>query len=71
MKSVNATSIRDVNDKLLSGEHKEVIIDFDISSDDFFALSDYWCERGAKIKKEGDRFMIKLKKISIPESLDP
>ncbi|MDO6409669.1 hypothetical protein [Pantoea phytobeneficialis] len=71
MKSVKATSIRDVNDKLLSGEHKEVIIDFDISSDDFFALSDYWCERGAKIKKEGDRFMIKLKKISIPESLDP
>ncbi|ERK18652.1 MAG: hypothetical protein QM578_12185 [Pantoea sp.] len=71
MKSVKAISIRDVNDKLLSGEHKEVIIDFDISSDDFFALSDYWCERGAKIKKEGDRFMIKLKKISIPESLDP
>ncbi|ADU72794.1 hypothetical protein [Pantoea sp. At-9b] len=71
MKSVTATSIHDVNDKLLSGEHKEVIIDFDISSDDFFALSDYWCERGAKIKKEGNRFMIKLKKISIPESLDP
>lgn len=71
MKNVKATSIQDVNDKLLSGEHKEVIIDFDISSDDFFALSDYWCERGAKIKKEGDRFMIKLKKISIPDSLDP
>jgi hypothetical protein len=67
MKSVKATSIREVNDKLHNGESKEVVIDFDISSDDFFALSDYWCERGAKIKKEGDRFKIKLGKTSIPE----
>ncbi|MCZ4061444.1 hypothetical protein O3W44_23340 [Pantoea sp. LMR881] len=62
MKSAKAKTLDEVNQKLHSGDYKEVIVDFDISSDDFFSLSDYWCERGAKIKKEGERFLVKLSK---------
>ena len=60
MKSAKAKTLKDVHQKLHSGDYKEVIIDFDISTDDFFSLSDYWCERGAKIKKEGSKFLVKL-----------
>lgn len=62
MESTKASTLKEVNSKLRSGDYKEVLIDFGISTDDFFSLSDYWCERGAKIKKEGGRFLIKLAK---------
>lgn len=62
MKSATAKSTKQANEMLRSGEHHEVILDFKISTDDFFALADRWGERGAKIKKEDGRFLVKLPK---------
>ncbi|MBZ6384560.1 MAG: hypothetical protein MIK83_01860 [Pantoea piersonii] len=47
---------------LRSGDFGEVVLYFNISTDEFFALADKWGDKGAKIKKEDDRFLIKLAK---------
>lgn len=43
-----------------SGNYNEVVLDFDVSSDDFFEIADSWSDKGAKISKEGERFKIKV-----------
>ncbi|WP_084886459.1 hypothetical protein [Pantoea septica] len=52
MKSTSAKSVKKANELLKSGDHREVVLDFNISADEFFELADRWAERGAKIKKK-------------------
>lgn len=61
MKIVKVQNTKDACRILQSDEYKEIVIDFDINADDFFLLSGYWAEKGAKIKKEEGRFKIKPK----------
>ena len=62
MKSATAKSFKKANELLKSGEFREVVLDFNISADEFFELADRWAERGAKIKKEDGSFVSKLAK---------
>lgn len=62
MKSTTAKSYKKANELLKSGEFREVVLDFNISADEFFELADRWAERGAKIKKEDGSFVIRLAK---------
>lgn len=62
LKTGKSESIKQVNDMLRSGDYREVILDFDISTDEFFKMADHWGDKGAKIKKEGNRFVVKLAK---------
>ena len=60
MKTGKAKTVKQTNEMLRSGDFKEVLLDFNISTDDFFTLADSWGDKGAKIKKEDDRFLIRL-----------
>ncbi|XTZ37428.1 hypothetical protein ACQYRI_15830 [Salmonella enterica] len=51
---------------LRSGYVKEVRLDWNIGSDEFFRIASDWCDAGAKIKKDGDSFIISLKGFPIP-----
>jgi len=62
MKSATAKSLKKANELLKSGEFREVVLDFNISADEFFELADRWAERRAKIKKEDGSFVIRLAK---------
>ncbi|MFS2224460.1 hypothetical protein [Pantoea sp. B65] len=62
MKAKNA---RDAEELLHSGV-KKVELAYDIGSDDFFRLVSRWCEKGAKISKGNDHFIVSLKGFAIP-----
>ncbi|KNC08546.1 hypothetical protein AC791_07435 [Klebsiella sp. RIT-PI-d] len=51
---------------LRSGYVKQVRLNWNVGSDEFFRIASDWCETGAKIKKEGGRFIISLKGFPIP-----
>ncbi|XWJ91156.1 hypothetical protein ACRARH_02700 [Phytobacter ursingii] len=53
-------------DLLRSGFVKHVRLDWNIGSDEFFRIATDWCDAGAKIKKEGDSFVISIKGFPIP-----
>lgn len=44
----------------------KVELAYDIDSDDFFRFATSWCDRGAKISKGNDHFVVSLKGFSIP-----
>lgn len=60
MKAGKSDSVKQTNEMLDSGNYNEVVLDFDVSSDDFFEIADSWSDKGAKISKEGERFKIKV-----------
>lgn len=60
MKTGKSDSVKQTNEMLGSGNYNEVILDFDVSSDDFFEIADSWSDKGAKISKEGKNFKIKI-----------
>ncbi|WP_448310493.1 hypothetical protein [Pantoea sp. PGP6] len=60
MKAGKSDSVKQTNEMLGSGNYNEVVLDFDVSSDDFFEIADSWSDKGAKISKEGERFKIKV-----------
>lgn len=62
LKTGKAKTLKQTNEMLRSGDFGELVLDFNISTDEFFALADKWGDKGAKIKKEDDRFLIKLAK---------
>lgn len=66
MTIVKAKSIEQAYELLSSGRHPAVELDFEIDSDAFFSLSDELGDRGAKISKRNDHFVIKLKKMDVP-----
>lgn len=53
-------------DLLRSGFVKHVRLNWNIGSDEFFRIATNWCDAGAKIKKEGDSFVISIKGFPIP-----
>ncbi len=53
-------------DLLRSGFVKHVRLNWNIGSDYFFRIATDWCDAGAKIKKEGDSFVISIKGFPIP-----
>ena len=53
-------------DLLRSGFVKHVRLNWNIGSDEFFRIANDWCDAGAKIKKEGDSFVISIKGFPIP-----
>ncbi|WP_245393232.1 hypothetical protein [Pantoea agglomerans] len=58
MKTVKAYTLDDARLKLTSGNYKGILIDFDISADEFFVLSNEWKGKNARIEKVGSRFLI-------------
>jgi len=65
MPTVKAKNLKDAEDLLYSGIHK-VELAYDIGSDDFFRLATHWCDRGAKISKGQDHFVVSIKHLAIP-----
>ncbi|AUV02303.1 hypothetical protein AAIG33_15140 [Phytobacter ursingii] len=61
-----ASNYREACDLLRSGFVKHVRLDWNIGSDEFFRIATDWCDAGAKIKKEGDSFVISIKGFPIP-----
>lgn len=59
MKTVKAFTLNDARLKLTSGNYKGILIDFDISADEFFVLFNEWKGKNAIIEKVGSRFLIK------------
>lgn len=59
MKTVKAHTLNDARLKLTSGNYKGILIDFDISADEFFVLFNEWKGKNAIIEKVGSRFLIK------------
>lgn len=52
---------------LHSGINK-VELAYDIDSDDFFRLASHWCDRGAKISRGNEHFVVSLKNFAIPSN---
>ena len=51
---------------LRSGYVKHVCLSWNVGSDEFFRIASDWCDAGAKIKKEGNNFVISLKGFPVP-----
>lgn len=66
MSVITAHNVAQARELLNSGKYKEVALDFDVATDDFFKIATEYVDQGAKIKKAGDRFIIKLKSAAIP-----
>ena len=62
---MKAKNFKDAEELLYSGISK-VELAYDIGSDDFFRLASQWCERGAKISKGENHFIVSLKSFAIP-----
>lgn len=62
----NASNYGEACEMLRSGYVKQVRLDWNVGSDEFFRIASDWCDTGAKIKKEGDSFIISLKGFPIP-----
>ncbi|SQB21609.1 Uncharacterised protein [Citrobacter koseri] len=45
----------------VSGYVKHVRLNWNVGSDEFFRIASDWCDAGAKIKKDGENFIISLK----------
>lgn len=61
-----ARNLDELNDMLSSGDHKSVMIGYELSADEFFGIAMYWGDRGAKIKRVDGSFLVKLGKNTIP-----
>lgn len=66
MDYVIASNQDELNELLSSGEHKAVLIGYDLSADEFFGIAMYWGDRGAKIKRVDGSFLIKPGKNILP-----
>ncbi len=53
-------------DLLRSGYVKHVRLSWNVGSDEFFRIASDWCDAGAKIKKDGENFVISLKGFPVP-----
>ena len=51
---------------LRSGYVKHVRLSWNVGSDEFFRIASDWCDAGAKIKKDGENFVISLKGFPVP-----
>lgn len=62
----SANNYAEACELLRSGYVKHVYLRWNVGSDEFFRIASDWCDAGAKIKKEGDNFIISLKGFPIP-----
>lgn len=62
MERATASSLAEVNELLSSGKYKTVVMNFNLSADEFFVLATYWGDRGAKFKRTGGNFVVRLGK---------
>jgi len=62
---IKAKNLQDAEELLHSGISK-VELAYDIGSDDFFRLASRWCDRGARITKGNEHFVVQIKGMSIP-----
>ncbi|MEM6160809.1 hypothetical protein AAH446_09690 [Erwinia sp. P6884] len=67
MATIKARNFRDADEMLHSGITK-VELAYDIGSDDFFRLASHWCDRGAKISRGTDHFIVSLKGFAVPSN---
>lgn len=51
---------------LRSGHVKTVRLNWNVGTDEFFHIASDWCDAGAKIKKDGEHFIISIKGFPIP-----
>lgn len=56
-----ASSYAEACEQLRSGYVKQVRLNWNVGTDEFFRIASEWCDAGAKIKKQGERFIIALK----------
>ena len=61
-----ASNYAEACELLRSGFVKQVRLNWNIGTDEFFRIASDWCDAGAKIKKEGNSFIISLKGFPIP-----
>ncbi|AIR02583.1 TPA: hypothetical protein QDZ66_003091 [Pluralibacter gergoviae] len=61
-----AGSYAEACELLRSGQVKHVLLNWDIGSDELFRLVSDWGDTGARIKKQGDNFIISLKGFPVP-----
>lgn len=62
---IKAKNLQDAEELLHSGISK-VELAYDIGSDDFFRLASHWCDRGARISKGHQHFVVSIKSFAIP-----
>ncbi|RPD94647.1 hypothetical protein BBB56_20290 [Candidatus Pantoea deserta] len=65
MDYVIASNLDELNELLSSGDHKAVMIGYELSADEFFGIAMYWGDRGAKIKRVDGSFLVKLGKSTV------
>ncbi|CAM6261737.1 hypothetical protein I6M88_04075 [Citrobacter sedlakii] len=61
-----ASSYSEACELLRSGYVKHVRLHWNVGSDEFFRIASDWCDAGARIKKEGEDFIISLKGFPVP-----
>lgn len=65
MVTIKARNCRDAEEMLHTGI-SNVELAYDINSDDFFRFASHWCDRGAKISRKNNHFIVSLKGFVIP-----
>ncbi|AGB83110.1 hypothetical protein D781_2867 [Serratia sp. FGI94] len=66
MATIKAVNHQQAETLIRSGTAKKIELAYDIGSDDFFQLATLWCDRGAKITKGKEHFIVSLKGFRIP-----
>ncbi|AVJ18333.1 hypothetical protein ACWA06_18765 [Serratia rhizosphaerae] len=66
MATIKAVNHQQAETLIRSGTAKKIELAYDIGSDDFFQLASLWCDRGAKITKGKEHFVVSLKGFRIP-----
>lgn len=66
MITIHAKSTSEAEKLLASGTTSKVLLDYSVTTDDFFRIADAWCAQGAKISKKAGMFVISLKGFHIP-----
>lgn len=66
MPKVSASTLEQAETFIKSGTHRKIVLNFNISGDEFFKLAVIGTERNGKILRDGEHFMISMKKVTIP-----
>lgn len=69
MSLVQAFTYYEAEELIKAGIVRKIKLAFDIGSDDFFKLAMLSADRGGKIFKKDDYFVISMKKIIIPANV--
>jgi hypothetical protein len=66
MTTIKAVNHQEAERLIRAGTAKKIELAYDIGSDDFFKLASLWCDKGAKISKGKEHFIVSLKGFRIP-----